>query len=350
MKKPALFRKILLITGCVLILMASAGGGLAWRYYRTYYRPNVIQTAHPIYVYVPTGATFNTLMDSLETHLLRPKTFLRAAHKERLPERLKGGRYLLKEDLNNKTMVRMFAFGWQTPVNLVIAGNIRSIEKLAAVLSRPLEADSLSMLQTLTDSCTIGAMGFDSTSLFSLILPNTYQIYWNTPPIKIIQRLYNEYQIFWNRERKDLANSIGLNLLQVSTLASIVYEETRYQPEMPTIAGVYMNRLKIGMPLQADPTLLFALQDHGIRRVLSKDTKVDSPYNTYKHTGLPPGPICVPSLATIEAVLHYQTHNYLYFCANPEFNGSHLFAANYPEHLRNAKAYHKALNQRDIKR
>ena len=350
MNKKKRLKKILMISGCVVLALAAACTTIACRYYFTYYHPNVMAVDEPLYIYVPTGATFSHLLDSLSTHLRRPKAFVRAARKERLPERLKGGRYQLKEEMNNKTMVRMFALGWQTPVNLVVAGNIRSVEKLAAILSRPLETDSLSMLLTLKDDAFIGSMGFDSTSLFSLILPNTYHVYWNTSPPKVLERLYKEYRTFWNEERMNTASAMGFTALQVSTLASIVYEETRYQPEMPAIAGVYLNRLKIGMLLQADPTLLFALRDPTIRRVLSKDTKVDSPYNTYKHKGLPPGPICVPSLATLDAVLHYQTHNYLYFCANPEFNGSHLFAANYAEHLRNAKAYHRALNQREIKR
>ncbi|MCL2738905.1 MAG: endolytic transglycosylase MltG [Bacteroidales bacterium] len=350
MKITPRLKKILLGAGCALLVLAALGGSIAWRYYLTYHRPNVGHTEHPIYIYVPAEATFGRLMDSLTPHLRNPKAFVRAAHKEQLPERLKGGRYQLKEEMNNKAIVRMFALGWQTPVHLVIAGNIRSAEKLAAVLSRPLETDSLSMLLALKDSSIIGAMGFDSVSLFSLVLPNTYEVYWNTLPDKLIERLYKEYNAFWNEERRGKAASTGLSLLQVSTLASIIYEETKYQPEMPTIAGVYMNRLRIGMPLQADPTLIFALGDPSIRRVLNRDRLVDSPYNTYKHRGLPPGPICVPSLATLEAVLNYQSHNYLYFCASSDFNGSHLFAANYSDHLRNARAYHQALNQRGIRR
>jgi len=206
------------------------------------------------------------------------------------------------------------------------------------------------MHQILTNDSLIGAYGFDSTSLFSMVLPNTYELYWNTPPEKVLERLHKEYRNWWSDDRQKKAQSIGLTPFQVATLAAIVQEETNYQPEMATIAGVYMNRLKMGMPLQADPTLKFALRDPTIRRVLNKDTQVESPYNTYKYKGLPPGPICVPSIATLEAVLNYQTHNYLYFCASPDFNGSHRFAANYSDHLRNARAYQQALTQRGIKR
>ena len=352
MKKSSKRKRVLLIIGLSVLAVILSGGGFASRYYYTFYRPNLLPSELPVYIYVPRNADFGALVDSLRARgcLRNVESFIRAAKKEQLSQRMKGGRYELKFGMNNKTMVRLFALGWQSPVKLVISGNIRSVEKLAMVLSRPIEADSAAMLQTLTDEAFIAKMGFDSTSLFSLILPNTYEVYWNTLPDKIVERLYKEYQNYWNQERHDKASSIGLSLLQVSTLASIVQEETNYTPEMPAIAGVYMNRLKMGMPLQADPTLKFALRNAAIRRVLNVDKQVDSPYNTYKYRGLPPGPICVPSLATLEAVLNYERHNYLFFCANSNFNGSHLFAANLRDHMRNAKAWQQALNQRGIKR
>jgi UPF0755 protein len=352
MKRSPRLKKFLIITGFVLLSILVSSGIVALRYYITFIRPNILPTEETIFIYVPCNATFSTLLDSLDAkNCLRNRhAFVRAANKEQLPNRMKGGKYELRFGMNNKTIARTFTLGLQTPVHLVISGNIRSVEKLAVVLSRSLEADSLSMHQLLTNDSILLHYGFDTTSLFSMFLPNTYEVYWNTLPEKIFERLYKEYEKFWNQERRNKASSIGLSLLQVSTLASIVYEETRYEPEMPTVAGVYMNRLKIGMPLQADPTLIFALHDPTIRRLFNKDTKVDSPYNTYKYKGLPPGPICVPSLATLEAVLNYQTHNYLYFCANSNFNGSHIFEANYRDHLRNAKAYQQALNQRGIKR
>jgi len=352
MKRSKRVRKWGIITGFVLLSIMLSCGSIASRYWLTFYRPNVHHLEAPLYINVPSNATFNTLMDVLEAQqcLRSRNTFIRAANKEHLPERLKGGRYQIRSGMNNKTLVRMVALGLQSPVNLTISGNIRSVEKLATVLTRNLEADSLSMLMTLTNEELLHQIGFDSTSLFSLVLPNTYQVYWNTSPEKIVERLYKEYQRFWNEERREQAASIGLSLLQVSTLASIVQEETNYKPEMPTVAGVYMNRLKIGMPLQADPTLKFALKDFGIRRLLNKDKNVDSPYNTYKYKGLPPGPICVPSLATLEAVLYYESHHYLYFCASPESNGTHLFATNLSEHNRNARAYQQVLNQRGVMR
>ena len=352
MNKSPRIKRVITIFALMLLLALLSGGGYALRYYHTFYRPNILSEEETLDVYVPTGASFATLMDSLDAkgYLRFRNAFVRAAHKEQLPDRVKGGRYQLVSGMNNKAAVRLFALGLQTPVNMVISGNIRSVERLAAVLSRSIEADSLSMLLSLTDDLLLARFGFDSTSLFSMILPNTYEVYWNTSPEKVLERMHREVQKWWNEERQDLAKAVGLSPFQVSTLAAIVQGETNYQPEMPTVAGVYMNRLKIGMPLQADPTLIFALRDPTIRRLYSRDTQVDSPYNTYKYKGLPPGPICVPSIAALEAVLHYQKHNYLYFCANPEFNGSHLFAVNYSDHLRNARAYQRAANERGIKR
>ncbi|MCL2727460.1 MAG: endolytic transglycosylase MltG [Bacteroidales bacterium] len=353
MNKKRGFKRALIAIGVVLLALGAASGGVALRYYYTFHHPNIGPLEEPVVIYVPTHATFDTLLDSLDAQhfLLKRNSFIRAANKEQLPERVKGGRYELTSGMNNKAIVRTFALGLQSPVNLVISGNIRSVERLSAVLTRNIEADSLSMLLVLTNEEFIRPMGFDSTSLFCLFLPNTYQVYWTTPAEKIIERLYKEYNTFWSEERRNKAASIGLSLHQVSTLASIVYEETRYQPEMATVAGVYMNRLRIRMPLQADPTLIFSLRESTpIRRVLSRDRKVDSPYNTYMHRGLPPGPICVPSIATLEAVLNYETHNYLYFCAKSDFSGSHIFTTNYNDHLRNARAYHRALNERGIMR
>ena len=349
MREIFTYKRFAVIT---LLLVALSGGGSVFYYYDTFYRPNVCVTEKPIYIYVPHNTTWDMLVDSIRAKgcLRSVSSFKRAAQKEQLPKRLKGGRYRLDAGMHNKSMVRTFALGLQSPVHLVISGNIRSVERLAAVLSRPIEADSLSMMLALTDEELICRMGFDSTSLFSMIIPNTYEVYWNTAPDKIIDRLYREYQIFWNKERRDKAASIGFSLEQVSTLASIVHEETNYKPEMPAIAGVYMNRLKSGMPLQADPTLKFALRNHSIQRVLSRDRKIDSPYNTYMYKGLPPGPICVPSIATLDAVLNYQHHNYIFFCASPDFNGSHLFATNLRDHNRHAKAYQQALNRRGIMR
>ena len=345
-------KTIIKILGLIIILSALCAGGWAGYYYHNYYRPN-IQTQEKNYalVYIPTGGDFSGLLDSLDVHkLLKSRSsFLRAAQKEGLPQRIKSGRYRLEQGLGNKAAVRIFTLGLQSPVQLTISGSIRTRERLAAILSRPIEADSAQCRQVLYDDALLQSLGMDSTSLFAFILPNSYEIYWNTPPQKILERLLSEHQQFWNEERRQAAENTGLSPAEVSTLASIIFEETRYEPEMPTMAGVYLNRLRLKIPLQADPTVKFALRDPFIRRVLYKHLEVDSPYNTYKHTGLPPGPICVPSLAAVEAVLHHQPNNYIFFCASPDFNGSHLFAVSLQDHSRNAKAYQQALNERNIR-
>ena len=345
--------KTLLKTLTLIILLAGlCGGGWAAYYYLTYYHPNIqTHSKNHAYVFIPGGGDFAGLLDSLDAQnlLKNPKSFLRAAEKEKLPQRIKGGRYRLDNRLGNKAAVRIFTLGLQSPVQLTISGSIRNMERLAGILARPIEADSLQCWQALHDEALLQSLGMDSTSLFAFILPNTYEIYWNTPPEKLLEKLHAEYQSFWNEERRQKAKTIGMTPLEVSILASILNEETRYEPEMPTMAGVYINRLRLKIPLQADPTVKFALRDPSIRRVLYKHLEVDSPYNTYKHTGLPPGPICVPTIACVDAVLNYQTHNYLYFCASPDFNGSHLFATDLKGHNKNAKAFHKALNERNIK-
>jgi conserved hypothetical protein, YceG family len=345
-------KTLLKIITLAALFTGICGGGWGAYYYLTYYQPNIQTHAkNHAYVFIPSGGNFSGLLDSLNAQnlLKNPKRFLRAAQKEQLAQRIKAGRYRLENNLGNKAAVRIFTLGLQSPVKLTISGSIRSKERLAGILSRPIEADSAQCYQVLNDEALLQSLGMDSTSLFAFILPNTYEVYWNTPPKKILERLLAEYQNFWNPERTRTAETIGMKPLEVSILASILCEETRYEPEMPVMAGVYINRLRLKMPLQADPTVKFALRDPSIQRVLYKHLEVDSPYNTYKHTGLPPGPICVPSIASIEAVLHYQTHNYLYFCASPDFNGSHLFASSLKEHSRNARAFHKALNERNIK-
>ena len=336
----------------IVLLTGLCGGAWAAYYYLAYYQPNIQTHAkNHAYVFIPTGGNFSGLLDSLDAQnlLKSPKRFLRAAKKENLAQRIKSGRYRLENKSGNKAAVRIFTLGLQSPVKLTISGSIRNKERLAGILSRPIEADSVQCHQALHDEALLRSLGMDSTSLFAFILPNTYEIYWDTPPHKLLEKLLAEHQAFWNAERLKKAGATEMTPLEISILASILYEETRYEPEMPTMAGVYINRLRLKIPLQADPTVKFALRDPSIQRVLYKHLEVDSPYNTYKHTGLPPGPICVPSLAAIEAVLHYQTHNYLYFCASPDFNGSHLFASNLKEHNRNARAFHKALNERNIK-
>lgn len=301
-------------------------------------------------VYVPSGADFDQMMDSIKANgnIKNFKRYARFAKLKELDKQAFPGRYVLTEGMSYKTVLAKFGFGTQDPVNLTF-NNIRTREKLAGAVSKYIEADSLSLLTALENDSIVITYGFDRNTFFGMFLPNTYEFYWNTDTQGFLDRMKREYDRFWNQKRTAKLDSIGMTRNEVITLASIVAEETRKTDEMPTIAGVYVNRIKTGMPLQADPTVKFALQDFGLRRILKTHLEVDSPYNTYKNKGLPPGPICMPPIAAIDAVLNYENHKYIYFCARSDFSGYHSFASSYSQHLQNARAYHKALNERGIK-
>ncbi len=341
------------LLGLALLVIVFLVGASAWKYYRLYMKPNVrLENGTKVYLYIPTNATFENVLDSLRKghYLTEEKTFVNAAEREHYTSGIKAGRYQLKDGMSNKSLLRMLSLGSQSPVNLVIAGNIRNYEKLAAVLSRSTEPDSLQFLTTLLDTDIISEWGFNRQTLLAMIIPNTYQVYWNSTPENLLGRLDKEYEKFWNEERREKAAAIPLTPLQVSTLASIVNEETNKQDEMPRVAGVYINRLKKDIPLQADPTLRFSLGDFAIKRVLNVHKNIESPYNTYKYSGLPPGPICIPSIAAIDAVLNYEKHDYLYFCAKDDFSGYHTFAKTLAQHNQNAAKYQEALNKNKVYR
>ena len=273
-------------------------------------------------------------------------TFLRAAKHMKLDGKFKPGRYRFRKGMGNKQIVRILSHGWQTPVNLSFNGYMRSLEKFAGLLGNKLEADSAAFLQALTSPETFDKYGFNRQTIPAMFIPNTYEVYWTVTPDEFLERMHKEYEKFWNGERSAKARQIGLTPAEVSTLASIVIEETKYEPEMPVIAGVYMNRLHKDMLLQADPTVKYAVGDESLTRILNRHLTVDSPYNTYKYKGLPPGPITIPTVAAIDAVLNYQHHNYLYFCAKSSLDGQHAFATSLAGHLENAKLYHQAVSGR----
>ena len=251
--------------------------------------------------------------------------------------------------MNCIQVARMLRLGEQTPKNVVI-NNARTPQQLAARLALQIEADSAQIASVLLSDSLARVYGFGSPlEMFAVFVPDTYQMYWNTSPQQIVKRMKGEWDKFWTPRRTQLLAQIPLTRMQAVTLASIVYEETRKTDEMPTVAGVYINRLRKGMPLQADPTVKYATGDFKLRRILHKHLKIDSPYNTYKYKGLPPAPICMPSKEAIDAVLGYSKHKYLYFCAREDFSGYHNFAETYSQHLRNARRYSAELNRRGIK-
>jgi len=242
----------------------------------------------------------------------------------------------------------MIRNGRQEPLMLTIPES-RTMPQLAARLSAKLMLDSACIVKILKNNDYCQKLGYDTATIASLFVPNTYEVYWNTDIDKFMQRMVKEHDAFWTTERRQKASRLGLSPEQVCTLASIIDEETANNGEKPMIAGMYLNRLKVGMPLQADPTVKFALQDFSLKRIYHNHLTVNSPYNTYKNIGLPPGPIKVASIQGIDAVLNRVQHNYLYMCAKEDFSGTHNFAISYQEHLKNAARYSEALNQRGIK-
>lgn len=263
-------------------------------------------------------------------------------------ENIRTGRYAINPGESAVKVFRRLRSGLQTPVTVVIP-EVRTMDRLAGSLSRKLMMDSADVAMSLADSAFLAAYGCDTATIAALFIPNSYEMYWNVSLPAFMERMKREHAAFWNGSRRALADSLGMTVWEVATLASIIDEETADDGEKPMIAGMYINRLVEGMPLQADPTIKFALKNFSIRRIYRNQLFVDSPYNTYLNPGLPPGPIKIPSVAGIDAVLNYTHHNYLYMCAKEDFSGKHNFASTYGEHLRNARKYSKALNERGIK-
>jgi len=302
-------------------------------------------------LYIATGSDFKAVQDSLHSvcYIIRPGFFEILAKRLDYVYHVKPGHYILKDGMSNYQLISMLRSGSQTPVK-VIFNNIRTVEQLAGKISSQIEADSISILNEIRNDSNLKAEGFNEFNYASLFIPNTYEFYWNTDAKGFLKRMKREYESFWNKSRLQKAEYQNLTPLQVSVLASIVDKETTKVSEMRTIAGVYMNRLKKRIPLQADPTLIFALGDFEIRRVLDVHKGIESPYNTYKYMGLPPGPICIPSIAAIDAVLNAEEHKYFYFCAKDDLSGSHVFARDLYEHNVNAEKYRRALNRQRIYR
>ncbi len=322
---------------------------LSFKIYNDVYGVNVSNSEGDQYVLVRTGQSFETFIDNLEAEgrLLNLASFKRFAFVFKLNEKLKPGRYVLHAGMNNLELLKMFLKGRQEPLNVVFR-HATYLEDVSGFFSRNLEIDSIQFLNMLKDTVFTNQFGFDSANLISMFIPNTYNFYWNTHALHLLGRMHHEYEVFWNTTRKEKAVKLGLSQQQISTLASIVQKESNKYDEMPIIAGVYLNRLRLGMPLQADPTVLFFMRDTSIHRVLFQHTQIASPYNTYLNAGLPPGPICCPSIQAIDAVLNFVSHRYIYFCAKPDFSGYHNFANNLAQHQNNARKYQKALTAKHI--
>jgi UPF0755 protein len=297
----------------------------------------------PQYLYVKTGSGFDDLKNELKNNNYISSTawFDRVSQALKF-KTVKPGRYKLTDGMSLYKLIRMLRSGQQSQVNLVIT-KLRTREDLARRVGKLFECDSLQMIQFLNSNDSLNQFNVDSNTVTALALPLTYSINWNTTPKKILQHMHKAWTDFWTEERKHKATALGLTPLQASILASIVDEETNKASDKPNISSVYLNRIKIGMPLQADPTVKFGLKDFGLKRIRSVHTQQPSAYNTYLNKGLPPGPICTPQQATIDSVLNTPTTNYLYFVASKNFDGSHIFNSDYDEHMKYAREYQKEL-------
>ena len=302
-----------------------------------------------VVVYVDDHATEASIVEELRSRgLARPWGWRLLSRVT--PFVVRTGHYVLPKDLRMVDVYRRLQRGWQDPVHFTLP-SVRTMDRLAGAVGRALMLDSATVVRALQDTAFVARYGWDAVSLPALFVPNTYEVWWDVSLDDWMQRMGKEHDTFWQQEgRSKRAADLGLTPTEVATLASIVDEETAADAEKPTIAGLYLNRLRRGMPLQADPTVKFALADAGRRRILTRDLTTESPYNTYLHAGLPPGPIRIATVAGIDAVLHAEEHTYLYMCAKEDFSGTHNFASSYSQHLANARRYARALNERGIKR
>lgn len=300
-------------------------------------------------LYIPTGTSYEALLDSLDAAGVERLSVVNFVGRlKKLDHNPKAGHYVLPKGATPLAVVNMLRSGAQKPVRLTF-NNTRTLADLAGRIAGQIEADSLTLLAHLTAPATAQKYGIRAEEVIGLFVPNTYEVWWNISPEALTDRMAKEWEKFWNKERTAKLSRTGLSKMEVVTLASIVYEETKNVEEMAKIAGVYMNRLRRGMPLQACPTAKYAVGDFTIKRVLHKHTQVKSPYNTYLHRGLTPGPICTPSIAAIDATLNYTNHKYLYFCAKEDFSGRHNFSSTLSEHNRYAKRYAEALRRANIR-
>ena len=336
----------------VILLLLGLASIKAYNVYHKAFKPNIIIKENgEMDLFIPSGASFEQVYHQIAKSgiLTDTSTFLWAAKKKNYPAHVYAGRYIIQNRMSNNDLVNLLRSGQQTPVDVTF-NNQRTLDELAERISEQLEPAKEDFQKVFTDGEIIKKYGFNKETFKCTFIPNTYEIWWNTSPEKFVVRMNAEYEAFWKGKRDRKAQSVGLSREEVITLASIVQQETRMNDEKPTIAGVYINRLNKGIKLDADPTVVYANGDFTRNRVLNKDRQIDSPYNTYKYRGLPPGPICIPDISTIDAVLNYEKHKYLFFCAKPDFSGYHNFAKTNREHNRNAEAYRRELNKRRIYR
>ena len=345
-KKKSLWKKI--VSGALVIFILIIGiiaGTLFIKIVSPAFKNDKVT-----YLYIDEKKDYGAILSQLksESRIKDIRLFERLASIMKYPQNIKIGKYEIKPQLNYMELIRMLRSGNQIPVKLTF-NNIRLKKEFAERIGSQLMFGEEFLLSELSRPEVCQSLGFDTTTIMSMFIPNTYDVYWTISVNQFLERMKKEYDRFWTAERLRKAGEIPLSPVEVSVLASIVEEETADQSEYPIVAGLYINRLQKGMLLQADPTVKFAVGDFELRRILLAHLEIDSPYNTYKNPGLPPGPIRIPSISGIDAVLNYTHHNYLYMVAKEDFSGRHNFAVTLAEHNRNADKYREALNRNNIR-
>ena len=341
-----IFRIFIIISFLIIASIAIFG-------YKVFFKSNTSFNQDFVYVYVNSGSNADDMISSISSHIIDIESFIKAAKTKKYLENIKAGRFIIhKGDGNNKIINSLRSKN--IPLNITF-NNIQTIQEFSGYISKKIEADSTSLIESFTDENFLKSLNLSEESVLSVFLPNTYEFFWNTSADNFREKMVNEFDSFWNENRVDKAKKIGLNPIEVSVLASIVQKETPKVDERPTIAGVYLNRLNRRMKLQADPTIVYVIKrkegfDKKIRRVLYKDLRIKSPYNTYLNKGLPPGPIVTPDFSAIEAVLNPSSHNFIFFVADVSNPGYHLFSRTLVEHNRKKRQYTKWLKENRIKR
>ncbi len=336
----------------LLAVAAILAGAFIFLLLRFQNRTGVPASIGEVYVYIPTGASFDQVVDTLRNKgILRDELVFRQLSEYMKYKRdpMRSGRYLVRGGMNIIDLIRKLRGGEQASLRVVLT-NERLPEDVAAKVAEKLEADSAAFMQLFTDRLFLDSLGYTPETLMSIFIPNTYEFYWDTSPQGFLRRMIREHDRFWQQNgRTEKAEALGMSQAEVYTLASIVEKETLANQEKPRMAGVYLNRLKQGIPLQADPTAVFARRDFETARVTDYHTKFDSPYNTYMYRGLPPGPIAMSSIESIDAVLNAENHDYLYFCAIGDGSGLHAFAKTLAQHNQNARRYRENLKKRGLR-
>ncbi|MDR2495537.1 MAG: endolytic transglycosylase MltG [Tannerellaceae bacterium] len=336
------------LLGGLIITLIILISGICWQVYHLLYSPDFANSKDAC-VYIDRETGFDSLCKQLEdAGCTRIKDFMFLAERLEYPDNMRTGRYAVDKGMGMLDLVNRLRRGQQSAIKVTF-NNVRTLDELADLLDRQLMIgkDEILAIVLNPDSCL--SLGFSAETISAIFLPNTYEVYWNISAYNLVQRMKREYNAFWNPDRRAKAEAIPLSPLDVSILAAIVEEEAALAEEYPIIAGLYINRLHKGMLLQADPTLKYAAGDFSIRRLLNKHKEIPSPYNTYLHPGLPPGPIRIPSIQVVESVLGYMKHRYLFMCAKEDFSGRHNFAVTQAEHSRNAARYHAELNRRRVR-